>query len=84
MESEDSQSDNNSQEEEDETYQNLLKANEKRYMRLFKTLSAKKYPRQRKDMAKIMAATFAAAEVAQIKHGTVKRLDGSNTSQAEL
>ena len=36
-------------------------------MRLFKTLSAKKHPRQRKDMAKIMATTFAAAEVAQLK-----------------
>ena len=45
VESEDSQSDTNSQDEEIETFQTLLKANEKRYMRLFKTLSAKKYPR---------------------------------------
>ena len=65
MDSEDSQDD--SQYDKQETFQSLIKANEKRYLRLFKTLSAKKHPRQRKDMAKIMATTFAAAEVAQLK-----------------
>ena len=35
-------------------------------------------------MAKMMAATFAAAEVAQLKHGTSRRFNGSNTSTEEL
>lgn len=35
-------------------------------------------------MAKIMAATFAAAEAAQLRQGTVKGLDGSITSTADL
>ena len=65
MDSEDSQED--SQGDNTENFQSLIKANERRYLRLFKTLSAKTHPRQRRDMAKIMATTFAAAEVAQIK-----------------
>lgn len=42
---EESQSESNSLDEEAETYHSLLKANEKRLMRLFKTHSGKKYPR---------------------------------------
>ena len=45
MGTEESQSDNNSQDDEVETYQSLLKANEKRILRLFKTHSGRKYPR---------------------------------------